>query len=416
MPFLLVMALSWLSIPGIIAQHTRQLSREKQIFSKKIIEPVRPVNSQPIDSTLTVSLITCYPGEEIYELCGHSAVRVRGEGIDSVWNYGIFDFNQPNFVYRFVKGETDYRGASYPFAWFMPEYIRSGRRVVEQDINFTPEEAQRMLEILRNSVTPENAVYRYNYIKDNCSTRILNHVDSASTEVIIYPDTVRYGTFRNEMRAYHQNYPWYQFGIDLALGSGLDQKINSREEMFSPIDMMNNADSAKFADGRPLIRDRRVLNEGRDDVVLPPTPWWATPLFWSWLVTAGIGWVVCLNILNKRLYLPVYEAWFTMLGLAGCLVFFLVFVSEHESTSPNVLAWWLNPFQFIFVAAMFIRKLRPLGFVFALYNIISAGLLLILSPFMTQSFNPAFYPLLLSTFGLSVAYAIITNKHKLYNK
>ena len=111
------------------------------------------------DDDLTISLITCYPGSEIYELCGHSAVRVRGKGIDSVWNYGIFDFNQPNFVYRFVKGETDYRGASYPFRWFLPEYIQSGRRVIEQDINFTPEEAQLMLQLLRQSVLPENAVY-----------------------------------------------------------------------------------------------------------------------------------------------------------------------------------------------------------------------------------------------------------------
>ena len=28
--------------------------------------------------------------------------------MDSVWNFGIFDFREPNFVYRFVKGETDY--------------------------------------------------------------------------------------------------------------------------------------------------------------------------------------------------------------------------------------------------------------------------------------------------------------------
>ena len=128
MTILLVMALSWL--PGYC-------------FAS-------PHSPHPfMDKDLTISLITCYPGEEIYELCGHSAVRVRGDGIDSVWNYGIFDFNQPNFVYRFVKGETDYRGASYPFHYFMPEYVHSGRKVVEQDLNLTPEEAKRMLELLR---------------------------------------------------------------------------------------------------------------------------------------------------------------------------------------------------------------------------------------------------------------------------
>lgn len=359
---------------------------------------------------ITISLITCYPGEEIYELCGHSAIRVRGEGIDSVWNYGIFDFNQPNFVYRFVKGETDYKGASYPFRWFMPEYVETGRRVVEQDINFTPEEAREMLGILRKSVLPENATYRYNYIKDNCSTRIVNHIDSASQEEIIYPDSVRYGTYRNEMRAYHVGYPWYQFGIDVALGSGLDEKIGSREEMFVPVELMRNAASAYFSDGRPLVKATRILNQGQPNATLPPTPWGLSPLFWGWLLTITILGMVVWNIYTGKLYLPVYGAWFTLLALAGCLVAFLVFVSVHESTSPNILILWLNPFQILFTVSMGIRKLRALALAMAWYNIAMVGVLLIITPFITQSFNPAFYPLMLSTVGLGAGYAINRQK------
>lgn len=369
------------------------------------------------DSTkdITISLITCYPGEEIYELCGHSAIRVRGEGIDSVWNYGIFDFNQPNFVYRFVKGETDYRGASYPFRWFMPEYVESGRRVVEQDLNLTPEEAGRLHEILKESVLPENAVYRYNYIKDNCSTRILNHVDSASSTKIIYPDSVRYGTFRNEMRAYHSGYPWYQFGIDLALGSGLDEKTGSRQEMFVPVEMMRNAASAHFADGRPLVKATRILNQGTPTATESPTPWYLAPFFWAWLLTLGIACIVAWNIVTGRFYTPVYVAWFSLLGLAGCVVAFLVFFSEHESTSPNVLILWLNPLQWLFAISVGFRNLRPLGMLMAFYNIVAVGALLIVSPFITQSFNPAFFPLMASTVGLAAAYAILRNK-KSYKK
>ena len=396
MAFLIVMALSCL-----IYGQTPFNPAEKDGNSGLVVEERAPI---------TISLITCYPGPEIYELCGHSAIRVRGEGIDSVWNYGIFDFNQPNFVYRFVKGETDYRGASYPFQWFLPEYVRGGRKVVEQDINFTPEEAQKMLELLRTSVLPENAVYRYNYIKDNCSTRILNQMDSASNVVIIYPDSAKFGTFRNTMRAYHEGYPWYQFGIDVALGSGLDQKIGSREEMFVPVELMETAGKAKFSDGRPLIKATRVLNEGKGSVVLPPTPWWLSPLFWAWLLTLAIACVVASNIVSGKLFKPLYVAWFSFLGLAGCLVAFLVFISVHESTSPNVLIFWLNPLQFLFPISIGIRKLRPLALVMAYYNIAACCLLLVLSPFLTQSYNPAFFPLLAATLGLAAAYAIIINK------
>ena len=84
------------------------------------------------------SLVTAWPGSEIYELCGHEAIRIKGPGIDSVWNFGVFNFAEPNFVGRFVKGETDYMVDSYPFAWFMPEYVATGRRVEEQVLNLTP--------------------------------------------------------------------------------------------------------------------------------------------------------------------------------------------------------------------------------------------------------------------------------------
>ncbi|MCH5225925.1 MAG: DUF4105 domain-containing protein [Muribaculaceae bacterium] len=369
----------------------------------------------PSLDNLTISLITCYPGPEIYELCGHSAIRVRGIGekgqrVDSVWNYGIFDFNQPNFVYRFVKGETDYKGAAYPFAWFMPEYIRGGREVVEQDLNLTPEEKKDLLALLRNSVKPENATYRYNYIKDNCSTRIVNQIDSASSVEIIFPLEGKYGTYRNTMRAYHKGYPWYQFGIDVALGSGLDEKTGAREEMFVPVELMEYAGNAHFSDGRPLVSSTRILNRGKGDVTLPPTPWFLSPLFWSWLVALALAATVAWNIFKFRLYLPVYGAWFFILGLAGCLVAFLVFISVHESTSPNLLIFWLNPMQFLFTLSVGIRKLRLLALAMAWYNILACGVLLIVSPWFTQSFNAAFYPLLLATFGLAGAYAIIAPK------
>ncbi|MCH5239926.1 MAG: DUF4105 domain-containing protein [Muribaculaceae bacterium] len=357
-----------------------------------------------------ISLITCYPGADIYELCGHSAIRVRGEGIDSVWNYGIFDFNQPNFVYRFVKGATDYKGASYPFAWFMPEYIQTHRKVVEQDLNLTPKQRDKMLSMLRKSVEPENAVYRYNYIKDNCSTRILNQIDSTDSGNLIIPDSAKFGTYRNAMRAYHHGYPWYQFGIDLALGSGLDQNIGSREEMFVPVELMETIGKSRFQDGRPVVKATRILNAGSPDAVLPPTPWWLSPLFWAWLLTIFIGWIVATNIIRGMLTKGIYVAWFTLLGLAGCIVAFLVFISEHESTNPNVLIFWLNPFQFLLPLAILIRSIKKAGFVMACYNIVACSILLISSPFISQSLNPAFFPLLLSTLGLAAAYAIINNK------
>ena len=122
---------------------------------------------------LEISLITCSPGEEIYELCGHTALRVKLPPLDMAVNYGTFDFNAPNFVYRFVKGETDYMVSAYPFKYFIEEYTRSGRSITEQPLNLSPEEAKRLLEMLQYNTLPENRTYRYNYVKDNTSTRTI---------------------------------------------------------------------------------------------------------------------------------------------------------------------------------------------------------------------------------------------------
>lgn len=383
---------------------------------------VQPVDSiaQPVDSVahvsaaekkgLTVSLITCSPGPEIYELYGHEAIRVKGEGIDSVWNYGVFDFRQPNFVYRFVKGETDYMCAGYPFEHFLPEYQERGSRVVEQELDLSQEEAQRLLKMLQKNSLPENRVYRYNYVKDNCSTRIWKMVEGASDNTITYPDSVLYGTYRNEMRHYNRNYPWYQFGIDLVLGHQIDSVINAKDEMFVPVEMERMFASAKFSDGSPVVKATNILNEGKGDVTLPPTPWWLSPLLWSCIVAVILVATAIGDLFNKRVTRWLYSLWFFILGVAGCVVTFLVFFSQHEATDSNILILWLNPLQFIMAFAVWKQKRRGLPREMARYNLVADLMLLIIWPFQPQVANIAVFPLIGATWFMALAYAIIARR------
>lgn len=399
MTIFIVMALSWLSAGA---------SRNGEALAATCIDAR--------SDSLTVSLITCYPGPEIYELYGHEAIRVRGEGRDSVWNYGIFNFREPNFVYRFVKGETDYICAGYPFEWFLPEYISRGSKVVEQDLDMTQEEAHRLLQLLQTEALPQNRKYRYNYVKDNCATRIIDRVDDAYGHHVEYPSDVNYATYRNEMRHYNRNYPWYQFGIDLALGSGIDYQLSGREEMFVPVEMMNKAASARLSDGMSLVRTTRVLNEGYGDVTLPATPWYLTPLFCAIAVVLIIAAICAYSLINKKICRFVISLWFFLLGLAGTLTAFLVFISSHEATSPNALIFWLNPFQLAFAVCVWWRKLRSVAVAMAYYNIVAMICLLVVWPFQHQSANPAIFPLIAATLILSATYAIIIHKDSYYKK
>lgn len=359
--------------------------------------------------SISVSLVTCWPGREVYSLCGHEAIRVQGvvdgHPIDSVWNYGMFDFTEPNFVYRFVKGETDYHVAGYPFAWFMPEYVYSGRRVVEQVLNFSQDESRKLLGMLRQESLPENRTYRYNYVKDNCATRPLARVDSAATERIVYPDNINYGTFRKVMRKYHQNYPWYQFGIDLALGSAMDRPIRAREEMFAPIEMMQKVGGAHFADGRQVVSETNVLYEGVAEAVLPPTPWWKTPLaVFSALFVLSLA--VCAYARRYPVMLRTAATiWFSVLGVAGCIIAFLVLFSQHEGTSPNILILWMNPLLLILSVALWIKKSRIAAVVLLWYETIVTALMLIVWGFALRSLNIAILPIAATTFVYSAVLA-----------
>lgn len=385
------------------------------ILSIIILSLIRISHGAERQDSLIVSFLTCNPGAEVYELCGHEAVRIRGIGpegekIDSVWNYGTFDFNQPNFIYRFVKGETDYMLSAYPFAWFMPEYRATGRSVYEQDLNLNSDEALLLLTLLRQEAQPENRVYRYNYVKDNCATRILDRLDQSLSRPVIYPDTVAYATFRDEMRSYHKDYPWYQFGIDLALGSGIDYKLSGREDMFVPIEMMHKIEKARIPDGRPLVKASRVLNQGTEDATLGPGNPWLTPIVISWLFFTGVA-IACIYMWRKRKIMRwIYSLWFTLCGLTGCLLTFLIYISSHEATSPNLLFLWLNPLQLVIGVGIWFRSWRPAVTAMIICEVLAMIILLTVWPWQPQSANPAFFPLMGATLLMAIDYAIIARK------
>ncbi len=395
---------------------------------------IAPDSVYPVRSNLTASLLTCSPGQEVYELFGHEAIRIRGideKGlpIDTVWNYGVFDFAAPNFLYRFVKGETDYMVEPCPMGWFMMAYMQRGSGVTEQDLNLTQQETYTLRKLLQINSLKENRIYRYNYVRDNCATRIIDIIDAAvAPRKIEYPDTIYYSTFRKAMREFHKDYPWYQFGIDLVLGGGLDLPISSREELFAPLLVEQKAAGARFDDGQPLIKTTTVLfpgnlmNEptsagltgngsGNPDLPtlramgtsLPATPWILSPMAISILMLAISLWAGWWQLRNGKILGWVYTVFFGMLGLAGCVVWFLVFFSSHDSTSPNLMSLWANPLQLVIAILIWWHKTRGAAIAMAAVDILITATLFLIWPFQLQCANPAIFPLWGATIILSLS-------------
>lgn len=352
-----------------------------------------------------VSLLTCMPGSDIYELEGHTALRIRtADGADVTVNWGVFDFDSPGFVYRFVKGETDYMAAAGPTRMFLASYARHGRAVREQRLDLTPAETERLIDLVSTNLLPANRVYRYNYVLDNCATRPLAMVEKAVGDTLALP-AARVGetegpTFRETMRRFHTHYPWYQFGIDLALGTGIDRPITLREGTFAPVLLADKLASATRPDGRPIVISDgfAVGSPETPTVVEGPTPFYLTPMFCAVVILLLSAIFSYRQLRGHPLGALIFDTvWYGICFLAGCVVTFLVFVSVHEATSPNWVILWLNPLCILGAVAPWLKSARRLEFWYQSVNFALLILLSVLGILGVQSLNPAFWPLIAAT-------------------
>ena len=356
-----------------------------------------------------ISLVTCYPGSRNYELYGHTMIRVQIEGQDLLFNYGIFNFKQSGFIYRFVKGDCDYSLAAYPMQYLTQGY--EDRKIVEQVLDLDDAQKVDIISFLWNNVQPENAVYRYGWAYNNCATKPRDIIENAVGGSLEYGNPKRgEATFRSIMAHFDKNYPWQQFGIDMVLGYDLDHKLDYREQMFSPIILMEAmADATQERDGKriPVVKATNILVEGGDEgAVLGPTPMVLTPMF---VLTLLLVIVLALTIkerFGKRHYRWLDSVVFGVYGLVGVLVAFLTFVSSHYGTSSNLHIVWLHPLLLLPAIMEWIKRMRPLV---AIIHVVNALLIMLLAAgwyWLPQSGNMALVPMAGISLIRSVNYVI----------
>lgn len=356
-----------------------------------------------------ISLVTCYPGSRNYELYGHTMIRVQIEGQDLLFNYGIFNFKQSGFIYRFVKGDCDYSLAAYPMQYLTQGY--EDRKIVEQVLDLDDAQKVDIISFLWNNVQPENAVYRYGWAYNNCATKPRDIIENAVGGSLEYGNPKRgEATFRSIMAYFDKNYPWQQFGIDMVLGYDLDHKLDYREQMFSPIILMEAmADATQERDGKriPVVKATNILVEGGDEgAVLGPTPMVLTPMFVLTLLLVIVLAVTIKERLGKRHYRWLDSVVFGVYGLVGVLVAFLTFVSSHYGTSSNLHIVWLHPLLLLPAILEWIKRMRPLV---AIIHVVNALLIVLLAAgwyWLPQSGNMALVPMAGISLIRSVNYVI----------
>ena len=362
-----------------------------------------------------VSMITCSPGEEVYEKFGHSAIRIKDtrKGIDVVFNYGIFSFETENFYYKFIKGETDYQLGVYDTGNFLASYAQRKSLVWEQIINLNPTEKKNIIKNLLKNYEPENRVYRYNFIFDNCATRPKDKVLGAINGYVKFEVNTEAKTYRQWIGAYVGNDTWLKFGIDLLFGVDADKPASLNESMFLPEELMNGFQNAQIHSqkdqSRKLVLDKKILI---DKVGIGETNnQWSLKPFDFTLVLLLLGFALTILDYFRHHHTKLFDSVLLITtGLGGVLIFYMMLFSTHPLVKSNLNILWMNPLNLILGIVMWFPKLRTTVFFYEILNILLLIGGLFSFAISAQVFNLAAFPLIVLLVLRSTSWFIYLKK------
>lgn len=366
--------------------------------------------------SIRFSLLTCEPGQEVYALFGHTAIRCQrpAQGTDVVFNYGMFSFRTPNFVLRFVKGETDYQLGVMPYPYFESEYALRGSSVHEQELNLTPGEKHRLWQLLEDNYRPENRQYRYNYFYDNCTTRARDQIERAIEGQVVYPDPEDGKTYRSIVHEFTDGSPWDELGIDLCLGAEADRPIGQRQQMFSPFYLMHYASRAYIINingsRRPLVRREATIIDVAPEPSAPGFP--LPPVACAGLLLAAALAVAFVQWRQRRVWWGWEALLMTAQGVAGCIVAFLFFFSVHPTVGSNWMLWLFNPVPLCYAPVLVWRLRKGKKDLYPLLNTVYLTFFIIIVTLKCQEFNLTVVPLALALLVTSASHVLTVRKNR----
>lgn len=372
-----------------------------------------------------ISLMTTSPWSGAsYALFGHTAIFVEDDstGVEGVFNYGFFDQSKPHFMYNFIRGKTDYVLGVQSLEQFIEDYKVKGVEVVEQELNMTRDEKQKMWEALYINQLPENRKYRYNYFYDNCVTRPRDLIETFVEGKLSYPEDNNVQTYRDLIHECVKFYPWIQFGIDLIIGSDADKPITLRQKMFLPVYLMNALEYTTVAKNdsvvQPVVKIEQVIVEKSSEDkyisewhIASPIPIAFALIFITLLIlvfqTKNLSYTLALKIYDSIL--------FGVIGVGGAIIFFLTFFSEHPATDSNWNFVWMNIFALIVPLFVWLNPMKNVVYIYHFINFVALTLFLLLWWMLPQSLPFATIPFSISLLLRSGTH-ILMQRRKNMNK
>lgn len=313
---------------------------------------LEPGSATASDAALRVYLMTIGQGEAIWEHFGHNALVIEdpSEGTRVAWHWGLFDFDEPGFLLRFLRGEMRYWMAGFDAARLTAAYERQGRSVTLQELALSQAQALELRAFVQWNALPENRFYRYDYFVDNCSTRLRDALDrvldgALAEQFASWPAGISY---RHETERLTGRAVLDFLGITLLLGPRGDEPRSRWEQMFTPLNLQIWLRDARVAGtGTPLVRAERMVVAG----TLPP-PLTAPPPLTLPLLLVGVAlggafvllgrWAEAPGIARRLPLAFLGGLWSALAGLGG-LILIGVYATRHVWMYGNENVLQLDP-------------------------------------------------------------------------
>ncbi len=358
-----------------------------------------------------ISVLTMDPGPAIHARFGHTAIRVRDpqQGMDIVFDYGQFSYDDPMFIPRFIRGQLDYLLGVSQAEHVLPHYAAQRRRVIQQKLRLTPDDRQAIYRLLVDNAHPDRDPphrYRYRFLDDNCSTRVLDAIDHALGDRLVLPrDTTDPPTYRQAIMAHLDDAPLLGLGINLGLGRPVDTPMTLRQTAFLPLPLKHLLDDARViaadtGQARPLVIEKRDLYRPRNPAMAAADPGlarhWPAAALW-----AAFALALALSIRHRRVAATRKPrrlgdaALLAIVGLGGIILLGLAVATEHEVTAPNLNLLWAWPTHLIAAAALLRWPAHRLLRAYLGLTAVALALLAVAWPLIPQPLPWAILPLTL---------------------
>jgi hypothetical protein len=341
-----------------------------------------------------VSVLTCGAGNESYSLFGHTAIRITDSEhfIDLVYNYGAFDFNTPNFVAKFIKGNLQYFAVAHSFSDFINEYNYDKRSVYEQELNIPINLKQKLFDNLNSSLAFGESHYTYKFIDKNCTSMVVEIINKSLDTVAVVKNTDTSITYRTILYPYFNHHFYEKLGTSIFFGKKVDQMGT---KIFLPLELHRSLKKVKF-NNELLAKENKTLlvfNETH------PSSWWNN--CYSYLLLLG-----AIVIVNRKL---INQLYLLMMGLLGLFFLAIGFYSSHQELGYNYNILLFNPAMLLLLYFYYVKN-KKWTYALSLFNLVALFIYLLI--LINKAHLFIVLPLILAN-GIILVKLVIENKKRI---